>query len=255
MSDTDELRALLRERHSGSQWALCEEVHDSTGYARSRSCDAIAMNLWPSKGLELHGFEIKTSRSDYLNEIRDPDKADTFKRYMDRWWLVGSSKAIVKKDLPAGWGFMWPRNGKLVTSVGAPKLEPLPLPREMLAALLRRAVAPMEEQQRAIRNAAYREGLERGKKSRGDGRDFAWQSFQRLKRAIDDFEQRSGIRIKNWNGGDLGEAVKLVRALKQDSRLLNRFERLEILATSIADDVRIQVAAAKKVMEVKADES
>ena len=33
-----------------------------------RYADAIAMNLWPSRGLAVHGFEIKISRGDWQRE-------------------------------------------------------------------------------------------------------------------------------------------------------------------------------------------
>lgn len=119
---TEDLREMLREKFKGSDWALFEEVRDATGYGASRSCDAIAMNLWPSKGLELHGFEIKANRADWLNELRDPDKSAVFRQFCDRWWLVAASKTVIKNDLPEGWGLLYPRGGKLVTSRGAPKI-------------------------------------------------------------------------------------------------------------------------------------
>ena len=61
MKDTrftsDDAKAALRLRCRPPEWALFFEVADSTGLAgHGRYLDAVAMNLYPSRGLELHGF-------------------------------------------------------------------------------------------------------------------------------------------------------------------------------------------------------
>ncbi len=215
MSDitTTDLRTMLRGRHSGSEWAIFDEVRSSTGYGAARTCDAIAMNLWPSNGLELHGFEIKVSRADWLNELRDPDKSLAFKQHCDRWWLVGSSKAIVKNDLPEGWGFMWPRKGKLVVSRGAPQLDPTPPPRTMIAALLRRAsqgsvaTAALEEK--------YQEGYERGQDQRSIDPKRAERQLESLRRVVCEFKEKTGIDLTGrWDRGDIGAAVDAVQKMQ-----------------------------------------
>ena len=48
-----------------SQWphptcAFIPEFRGGTGYSRESRADAIAMHLWPSEGLELIGFEVKS---------------------------------------------------------------------------------------------------------------------------------------------------------------------------------------------------
>ena len=75
---TGELTSLLRARYAKKgrrhQWIFLTNVRDTTGRpkgSRRRYADAVAMNLWPSKGLALHGFEIKVSRSDFLTELRE----------------------------------------------------------------------------------------------------------------------------------------------------------------------------------------
>ena len=130
------------------RYAYAEHVRSAAGFDATRTADFIAMDLWPGKGLHLHGHEVKVSRSDWLVELRDPSKAEEFKRYMDRWWLVISDRDMVKPgELPDGWGLMAP--GKRVARPGerthgclqvirpAPLLTPDPLPRTMLAALMR----------------------------------------------------------------------------------------------------------------------
>lgn len=122
---------------NGNRWVGAEHVRSHAGFDARRTADYISMDLWPSKGLQLHGHEVKVSRSDWLTELRDPSKADEFKRYMDRWWLVVPDRSIVRDDLPDGWGLMDVSAGRLRVVVQAPKLDPLPVPKHLLATMLR----------------------------------------------------------------------------------------------------------------------
>lgn len=140
---------------NGPRWAYAEHVKNHAGFAPTgfgRAADFIAIDLYPGgHGCELHGHEVKVSRSDWLHELKQPDKSEAFKRYMDRWWLVVPDAKIVKPgELPEGWGLLslvkdkWPGRGmpdldnlKLRVKVQAPKLTPEPLPREMVATLMR----------------------------------------------------------------------------------------------------------------------
>ena len=103
------------------------------------------MDLWPSKGLLLHGHEVKVSRSDWLRELKEPEKAAEFMPYMNCWWLVVSDPRIVRPgELPDDWGLLAMRGGLLAVQKPAPKREAKPLTRRRLAALLR-AVAQTAE--------------------------------------------------------------------------------------------------------------
>jgi hypothetical protein len=119
---------------------MLEEVANATGWSASRSADALLMELW--KPHEWHGFEIKASRADWLNERKDPSKAEAFTRYMDRWWLVVGDTSIVKDgELPEGWGLLVPTDGRVLrVAKQAPKLTPAVMPATFVAALMRRLV-------------------------------------------------------------------------------------------------------------------
>ena len=100
------IKALLRERYSVDEWVLAFEVAPETG-GGTRRADAVAMNMWRSRGHAIHGFEFKVSRSDWLRELRDPSKADAVAQYCDCWWLVIDGDNIIKDDeLPEGWGLI-----------------------------------------------------------------------------------------------------------------------------------------------------
>jgi len=54
---------LLQKRFPSEEYACLPQVRNATGYSSViRTADAIAMSLWPSRGLDLHGFEFKSLR-------------------------------------------------------------------------------------------------------------------------------------------------------------------------------------------------
>ena len=139
-----ELKVRLRQRYTRNfEWVFMTNVRDVTGYPKGkrRYADAMAMNMYPSRGLGLHGFEIKLNREDLMSEIRDPSKSGAFKQFCDHWWLVISDKGIIKLGgVPDDWGVMWaPPKGGLRVIKKAPQLEPEPITRGFLASLLRNA--------------------------------------------------------------------------------------------------------------------
>src|ERR1700693_1206177 len=69
-----DLRAALKRYFLHPDYGIVFEVAKSTGHAAHRHLDAVAMDLWPSRGLELHGIEIKVSKQDLKRELADPAK-------------------------------------------------------------------------------------------------------------------------------------------------------------------------------------
>jgi hypothetical protein len=139
MAETREIMSALRAKYGPPSSAFLSNVGNATGFKCSGWCDGLAIGVWPSRGLALQGFEAKASRGDWLRELKDPEKADSFFTYCDLWWLVAGDTEIVRDgELPQTWGLMVLKGGKLFTVVQAPKLEPKPLPRSFLAAMLRR---------------------------------------------------------------------------------------------------------------------
>jgi hypothetical protein len=146
---TQELRQLMRRHFRPNGWAVFEEVRSETGWTQgktTRSADMIALGLWRSKGISLHGFELKVSRSDWLREKVDPEKSEPFRKFVDRWWIVAGDENIVRPgELPAGWGLIVPNidalTGKTVGlryAYRAKLLKAEPLDRLFVAALVRR---------------------------------------------------------------------------------------------------------------------
>jgi hypothetical protein len=164
----------LRRRYKTPEWALFSEVRDKLGWAGKGSCDALAFGLWPSRGMAMLGFEIKTDRGDWLRELKKPEKAERFATLCDEWWVVTTPDVIRdESELPSGWGWLYlAKRGRIVAKnlkvkrAATPKPNHPELPREFIAALLRRAHAMTEEGDliKAAREEGYDNGFEEGRK-------------------------------------------------------------------------------------------
>lgn len=151
--------------YSPKRYVLLSQVRSSPTL-KARTADAVAIGYLKSHGLSIDGFEIKASRADWLNELKDPLKAEEIGQYCDRWWVVASSDKIVRPDeLPENWG-LYVDTGRnyLKTEKGAKAIQVRPVDRDFIAALVKRLVeqynAPRElvpEEQLA---AAHKKGRE-----------------------------------------------------------------------------------------------
>jgi hypothetical protein len=115
------------------------EVSNETGYGIKSYADAVAMGVWPSTGNEIHGFEVKVSRGDFLNEMKNPEKAMPIMQYCHRWSLVCPANMVKPDEVPATWGIFWFKDGSIRKARQAPLLEAKPLTSSFVAALVRRA--------------------------------------------------------------------------------------------------------------------
>src|SRR3990172_5928687 len=106
------LRERLAIRYAAPEWNLYHEVTLGT-----RRADAIAINLWASRGLHILGFEIKVTRQDWVKELNSPAKMERTFRECHSVYLVVSDPAIVRDDLPAGWGLLIPHGPHLKVAV------------------------------------------------------------------------------------------------------------------------------------------
>jgi hypothetical protein len=210
-----ELMVLLAERFAAPEFAFMPHVRNGTGYTRktTRTADALAMGLWPSRGRDLHGFEIKSDRADWVREKENPEKAEEIARFCDRWWVVIGREDIVQPgELPTTWGLLAPRAGKLIVKAEAPKLDALPLDRAQLAAILRRAaecVVP-KPQIEAELERARQQGEARGRRDAEAEASGERHAHERLRDAVAAFEAASGVEIPTWRAGRVGEAVQFV---------------------------------------------
>jgi len=240
---------MLRCRYPVSSHVLLPHVRDSTGTRGQRTADAIAFGLYPSRGLEVEGFEIKVSRSDWLRELSLPEKAESIFKYCDRWWLVVSDEEIVKDgELPSTWGLLIIKNDKLISKIFAPKLCPVSLERCFIASLLRqlqKEFTPNILVQGSI-DIAYQSGMDNSKSEIGQD---ATQS-EMLQHSVREFEAASGIKIDRWNGQRIGNAVRQVMYHGTDRAV----RQLESLQDSLARTLRAVKSDLVELQEKSAEE-
>jgi len=202
---------LLRAKYPVGQYALLGEVRDSAGFRANRSADAIAVGLWPSRGCEVEGFEIKTARSDWLRELKEPKKAEAFVKYCDRWWLAIGDLAVAKlEEIPPTWGLMVATNKRLKIVKPAPALTPQPMDRFFLAAMLKRATdtALSSPEVRAEIERRDKDLRERLAHHQSIDLKRATQQVEHLERSIREFEEASGVKINTYAAGRIGDAVR-----------------------------------------------
>jgi len=213
-----DVRAALSNRYRAPEWATFFEVADSTGARATRSADAIAMSLYPSRGLRLHGFEIKVSRSDWLHEIKQPDKSVAIQRFCDHWWIVTPPDIVHEDELPPTWGHLVLKGNGFNCAVKAPILERDQWEPGFLAALLRRG---HEAREKAIREGvdnAMRD--ERAAIQKEIDRRVAQEVSSRRAvneqavRTLDDIKKACGLSEEQYLAGeDFGKAIGLVHRI------------------------------------------
>lgn len=231
---TCDIAAAVAKRYPSNAYAVIHEVGDATGMNTSRHADAIVMSLWPSRGLNLMGFEFKASRGDWMKERDNPAKSEAVLRYCDNWWLAVSGASIVQTgELPELWGLAVVDRGTLKTIKEAPRLDPQPITRDFLAAMLRRVSEPLAALSYGELAAAEEKGrkheLEQHERVAARLRTEAMES----KRIVLEYEAASGVRISNsWGGHNpraVGEAVKAILAggiASQEMESLNHIRRI-----------------------------
>lgn len=221
MNATDIL-ALLRTRYAPSAWALVADVANGTGSYARRRADAVTMSLWPSRGLTIHGFEIKVSRGDFLRELKAPEKAESVATHCDFWWIVAPADVVRDGELPDAWGLLVAKEGGLRQAKEARQLHADggtdPIKRSFVASLLRATTENMVP--RSLADADVAERVRKGVEERvADAtRDMECRALQAedalryLRASVDNFHTASGVEIDQYNGGQIGEAVKVVLA-------------------------------------------
>lgn len=208
----------------------------STG-TKERRCDAIAMNLWPSRGQTLIGLELKQSRSDFLREIRDPAKAEMFASILDEWWIV-TTNGIVNdaSEIPETWGWLeeTKTGGKLRVKqkakrkTGAERRDP---PRSIFASMVRRAQEGASRTDlRLAEQKGLDEGLRQGQRANRERHEIRVRDSEitALKRELEAYREaikEAGMSFESWAYPSIGRAVKLIHDVGTP-RLIGQITRM-----------------------------
>jgi hypothetical protein len=250
--------AALRERYCAPEFALFFEVANGTGSNVRRYADALAMNLFPSRGLTLNGFEIKVSAHDWKRELKNPHKAEEgIFKYCDHWWIVAPAGVVAKTELPSTWGLLeMPDKGGLRQVVAAPRLKPQELNRNFIAALLRRASVADQ----SVVDELVRKGVDEARARIDDEVErrvtTRLRDVERKMAIIDGIERQAGMKFTDWNAHDgYGRIIKAIEATgiaKQWGCLRSLAQTLEGMSKTIATHLAEFDALAPDVPEAAA---
>ena len=239
---------LLREKHSKQEYALLEKVANETGQGNRRTADALAMSLWPSRGLYLHGFEIKSVRGDWLKELSDPSKAEAIASYCHFWWIVAPDGLIDRNELPEDWDLLVPdsQKGDLKIKIKANKRDPAPISYKFLASLFRQAQRQLADEARVerARHQGYEQGL---KKGRHDGRKrkeseyaAAERENERFRETLEPLAEALGKEVEGLSRGDIEDIkhglVAYVVEKKCSRSTLSKMHRIKEIAKQLSEE-------------------
>jgi len=243
---SNSVKAALRDRYCKPEWAIFFEVSNGTGFRGHRYADAVAMNLYPSRGLEIHGFEIKTYRSDWLKELKNPDKAEPIFKYCDKWWIVAEKGIVKPGELPSTWGLIEHNNGKLRQDTDAPRLKPIPLDKTFAAALLRRAGEADTDAINAIVNRESARIHDRASKRADDEVVRRTRTFDDTNKKLAEVKARTGIDLLSWTPTEeICDAIKFVLA----ANVLGSYNNVRRLRDEAANFVKNIDAALSKLKD------
>lgn len=209
---SEDVVKLLKERYCFEKgFVTLAEVGPPGGGCRY---DALAVSVFPSHGFTVDGFEIKVARSDFLAEIENPAKSAPLAKWCDRWWMVCPPEVGKPEECPKHWGFL------SVTSDGLRKVrhakagEPAARGDAWWATMLLRLatkdrLTPTELSE--AKSEGWREGYEKGQELGGMAQKRLEESLEEARKAINDFEAASGVRIDGWDGPKkIGDAVAML---------------------------------------------
>ena len=266
-SDMQDLLAL---KFKAPEYAFLPQVRSHTGYSAktTRTADALAFGLWPSRGLDLHGFEIKRSKTDLKKELEQPEKADEIAAYCDYWWLVVSEKKLIEGlIIPTAWGVMGCDKRKLKIIKQAEKLNPKPLDRKIICGVMRKVQeyqTPEAHMKKILKKAtrkAHDEGFACGQKLKAREKE----EHESLRATVKEFEQQSGINLAfRWRVSERARRAQQVWNLIMKAELngggvLSMLEYLGTHAQSLKAHIDAVLAEVEKLQqepkEKKGDEA
>jgi hypothetical protein len=241
------LVTLLKERYPKPEYALFPQVRNGTGFRRGtvRTADAVALSLYPSRGIHLHGFEIKVTKSDWRRELKEPDKAESICSFCDFWWIVAPENVVDESELPLNWGLIVERDGKLRQKKQSPMMTAKPLDKLFIASLCRSAQECLLSDAELVeaKRRSFDEGYKAGSKMWEERYEREKKSHQEYMQRVHQFENDSGVQIANgWRMGNVAHAVRLIL----EGGLVNERSKLEQLASS-ADQIAVYIREALKV--------
>lgn len=248
MKESDVVFALSK-KYPTASYAFIPQCRNQTGYGdQTRTADAVALSLWPSRGHELEGFEVKVSRSDWLGELKNHRKAEEIFQYCDRWWLVTSDKEIAKiEEIPTPWGWMAYTGNGFKVMKKAPPLKPKALSKGFVCAVFRR----IQDQSLCLTEASLKEikddAYARGKAGAESAWSYQKNRLEELEKADKFFVEKLGFGFQHTY--NIEEKVDMIKEAFKTKHVGESVERLDRQLRGILKTCEEIQADAKKQIE------
>jgi len=93
---------------SAAEWLFLRELRVGTGMRNGslQRLDAFALNALPHTGMKRVCYEVKTSRADFLCEMRNPLKRRIGMRYSNEFYFVTPAGLTEASEIPAECGLI-----------------------------------------------------------------------------------------------------------------------------------------------------
>ena len=241
MTESEVLDAIEKRWCRKGEHVLLRNVAVASG---RRYMDGAAVGMWPSRGIRLEGFEVKVDRHDFLNEMKDPAKADETYRDCDCLWLAVVHGVCNLAEVPSAWGVVVAHDsGPKPLNILRPPLwraTSNAFPRIVLVNLLRAAGRPGE----ALITKRIQDADEAGYMRGQNGAEV-----RRLNCKIRDLEEVvRKASLSEWSSSaDCESVARIVRALRgrDAGTLLARLRALPAQARAIAEEAERAIRAAQ----------
>lgn len=187
----------LRSKFQKGKYSILSQVEVPSG-AGCRVVDAIVLGKWSSIDLSIQGFEIKATRSNWLQEIGNPEKSEAGFSYCDTWSLLTYPGVADPQEIPPKWGHLVLDGFNLEVLKEAPKLQALPVDRSFVArisdAILSQAsrnVELLSSQEEYDRG--FSEGKERGYREAAEAQGYI--EHRLAQQALEIERMRADLRV------------------------------------------------------------
>lgn len=93
---------------NNSEWMFLRELRVGTGRGKHslQRLDAFALNCYPHRGMKRICYEIKLSRADFRNELKNPLKRRIGMRFSNEFYFAAPAGMLKPEEIPADSGLV-----------------------------------------------------------------------------------------------------------------------------------------------------
>lgn len=186
---TQQILGCLETTHPYPEWSSFRELAVLTG---TRRLDFWTMAAYSAHAYRAVVYEVKATRSDFLNELKHPEKRIPAEECAHECWFAVPAGIVKPEEIPANWGLMVLSEGMRFRRVKhATQREIGPLPHYLTSAVARRGVERSKPIDRKLWRVAGRDltdedviklaqelGIDRLKAQERSVRDSAVEDFK-----------------------------------------------------------------------------